>query len=57
MPEEYANMIGRKEPTTVYNPQKPGQSSPLSAVQDGIIQASFFMCYAMLWLVLPRSQR
>lgn len=53
--------IGRREPETVFNPQKPAQSRALSAVQDGVVHASFaLVCYGMLGLgllLLPKHQR
>lgn len=55
------NGIGRKEgPGTVYNPPKPGQVAYWDAVQQGLVHASFLICYGMLGAVLffePKNQR
>lgn len=49
--------IGRKEPATVFNPQKPGQATPWTTVQDGVVQASFWLTWGLLWLALPKHMR
>lgn len=52
--------VGRKEPGTVFNPEKQKQVSPWTTIQNGMVQASFLACYGMLGLALffePKDQR